>query len=190
MQLLSFNEHINLSENLSYHIDNNLTLTESIFRIGSDAYLDLINEARRLHAEGKIALNEHDTFIVEKLQTGKQGTYTDRKTGRKTKVKLDDPHIRAKNEPTKNLMIVYRPHPEGEKDPDTGLVKAQVIGFGEDPGPGKPDVRDKHQEEGRRNSFLARHKCSQEKDQYTSKWWACNMHLFYKQLGLKTNDPW
>ena len=103
MQLLSFNEHINLSENLSYHIDNNLTLTESIFRIGSDAYLDLINEARRLHAEGKIALNEHDTFIVEKLQTGKQGTYTDRKTGKKTKVKLDDPHIRAKNEPTKNL---------------------------------------------------------------------------------------
>ena len=190
MKLLSFNQHIDLSENLSYHVDNKLSLTESIFRIGSDAYLDLVNETRKLYFDGKIALNEYDQFIVEKLQTGKQGTYTDRATGKKTKVKLDDPHIRKANEPTKNLMIVYRPHPEGEKDPDTGLVKAKVIGFGEDPGSGKPDVRQKHQEEGRRKSFLARHNCKQQKDMYTARWWACNMHLFYKQLGLKTNDPW
>lgn len=190
MQLLTLNEYNSISKNLRYHIDNELSITESIFRIGSDAYLDLINETRDLYFNHKIALNEYDQYIVEKLQTGKKGTYVDRKSGKKKTVKLDDPHIRKKDEPTSNLFIVYRPHPDGEKDPDTGLVIAKALGFGEDTGPGNPDVRQKHQEEGKRNSFLARQKCKQEKDQNTKKWWACNMHLFYKQLGLKTNDPW
>ena len=189
MKLLSFNDHIELSENLSYHIDNELSLTESIFRIGSDAYLDLVNETRRLYFDGKIALNEYDQFIVEKLQTGKKGTLT-LPNGQKKKVTLDDPHIRRKNEPTKNLFIVYRPHPKGDKDPNTGLVKAVAIGFGEDPGSGKDDIRKKHEDPGTRANFLARHNCKQKKDQYASGWWSCNVHLFWKQLGLKTNDPW
>jgi len=190
MKLLSLSKHKSISHNLRYHIDEGLSITESIFRIGSDAYLDLVNETRELYLSNEITLNEYDQYIVERLQTGKEGTYNNRKTGKKEKVKLDDPHIRKKNEPTSNLFIVYRAHTDGEKDEDTGLVKAIALGFGEDTGTGNPDVRQKHKDEGKRNSFLARQKCSEEKDQYTKKWWACNMHLFYKQLGLSSNDPW
>jgi hypothetical protein len=190
MKLLTRDEYTHISEGLKYHIDNKLSITESIFRLGSDAYLDLVNEVRSLHADGKINLNEDDTYIVEKLQTGKKGTWKNPKTGKKESVTLDDPHLRKPSEPTENLYIVYRPNEKGEKDPDTGLVKAIVIGFGEKPPAGKPDVRQKHQEEGRRKAFLARHKCAEEKNQYGANWWACNMHLFWNQLGLKTNDPW
>ena len=188
--ILTREEYNNVSENLKYHLDNKLTLSESIFRIGSEAYIELINEARELHSQNKLQLNENDSFIVERLQTGKKGTLTHK--GNKRTVDLDEPHIRRKDEPTKNLYVVYRPHRDGKKDPDTGLVKAVTIGFGEDTGTGKPDVRQKHQEEGKRKAFLARHGCAKKtaKDQYSASWWACNMHLFWKQLGLKTNDPW
>ena len=187
--ILTREEYNTVSENLRYHIDNNLTLSESIFRIGSDAYLELINEARELHIENKLQLNIDDTFILERLQTGKKGTLS-LGGGKKKTVALDEPHIRRKDEPSKNLFIVYRPHKDGTKDPDTGLVKAVAIGFGEDTGAGKPDIRQKHQDEGNRKAFLARHNCQSKKDQYASGWWSCNVHKFWKQLGLKTNDPW
>ena len=32
-----------ISENLSYHIDNNISLMENVFRIGSDAHLSTSN---------------------------------------------------------------------------------------------------------------------------------------------------
>tara|TARA_Y100000739_G_C20547486_1_gene436559 strand:- start:565 stop:798 length:234 start_codon:yes stop_codon:yes gene_type:complete len=35
-----------VSENLQYHIDNNISLMENVFRIGSDAHLSMIKEAK------------------------------------------------------------------------------------------------------------------------------------------------
>lgn len=189
---LDLNESYNsytesLNENIKYHIENNLDISESIFRIGSDSYLDFVNELRELHKANKIHLSEEDTFIVEKLQTGKKGTLTIK--GKKTEVTLDDPHIRRKDEPGK-LFVVYRPHKDGKKDPKTGLVKAVAIGFGEETDAGKDDIRQKHQDPARRKAFLARHGCSKKTNMYASGWWSCNVHKFWKQLGLKTNDPW
>jgi hypothetical protein len=187
----SFNEYQqSINEHIRYHIEKGLSISDSIFRIGSNAYLDFVNEMRSLHEAGKIRVSEDDQFILEKLYTGKKGTFTDSDTGKKRSVSLDDPHLRAKNEPSKNLYVVYRPSPSGDKDKETGLVKAVAIGFGEDPGAGKPDVRDKHQDSGRRAQFLARHNCKEKDDPYQSGWWSCNIHRWYKQLGLATADPW
>jgi hypothetical protein len=177
-----------INENIKYHIENQLTISESIFRVGSDAYLDFVNEMRELWKSGKISVSEDDQFILEKLYTGQKGTYTDSDSGRKKTVTLDDPQISPKEIDT--LFYVYRPSKSGEKDKDTGLPKAIMMGFGEKPGAGKDDVRDKHQDPGRRAQFLARHNCKEKKDEYASGWWSCNVHRFWKQLGLKTNDPW
>lgn len=182
MQLLSFNSHIDLSENLSYHIDNKLSLTESIFRIGSDAYLDLVNETRKLYFDGKIALNEYDQFIVEKLMTGKKAQWKNPKTGKEETVTLDDPK-RMPPSMGENLFMVFRPSP---KDPK----KAILIGFGERSDKDGINMIKKHEDEGTRKGFLARQNCKDKKDEYASGWWSCNVHLFWKQLGLKTNDPW
>jgi len=177
-----------INENIKYHIENELTISESIFRVGSEAYLDFVNEMRALWRDGKISISEDDQFILEKLYTGQKGTYTDRDTDRKKTVNFDDPQLSPKEIDT--LYYVYRPSPSGDKDKDTGLPKAIMIGFGEKTGPGEDDVRDKHQDPGKRAGFLARQNCKEKKDEYASGWWSCNIHKFWKQLGLKTNDPW
>jgi hypothetical protein len=150
-ETLSINESYDsyknsINENIRYHIENGLTISDSIFRVGSEAYLDLVNEMRDLHSKGLIEVSEDDQFILEKLYTGKKGTYTDRDSGKKKTVTLDDPQISPSDIDT--LYYVYRPSPSGEKDKDTGLPKAIMMGFGEKPGGGKPDVRDKHQDPG------------------------------------------
>jgi hypothetical protein len=62
---LIIKESVELSEALKYHVDNELTLTNNIFRAYSESYFDLVNEVRRLWEAGKIELNEEDTLMVE-----------------------------------------------------------------------------------------------------------------------------
>ena len=54
-----------ISENLSYHIDNNISLMENVFRIGSDAHLSMIKEARKLYSRGVLDLCEEDEALME-----------------------------------------------------------------------------------------------------------------------------
>jgi len=54
-----------VSENLQYHINENIPLMESVFRIGSDAHLSLIKEARKLYSRGVLDLCEEDQGIME-----------------------------------------------------------------------------------------------------------------------------
>ena len=182
MKLLSFNKYKSVSKNLRYHLDEGLSITESIFRIGSDAYLDLVNETRDLYLDGEITLDEYDQFIVEKLYTGKKAKWKNPKTKKEESVTLDDPK-RMPPAMGKNLFMVFRPSP---KDP----AKAILIGFGERSDKNGTNMIKKHEDEGTRKGFLARQNCKDKKDQYASGWWSCNVHLFWKQLGLKTNDPW
>ena len=54
-----------LSENLKYHIDNNISLMENVFRIGSDAHLAMIKEAKKLYSRGVLDLCEEDEALME-----------------------------------------------------------------------------------------------------------------------------
>lgn len=176
----------NISDHIKYHIENNLTISESVFRIGSDAYLDMINEMRELWNQGKIRVSEEDQFILERLQTGKKGIYKNPDTKKEETVTLDDPQLSPRN--MKSLYYVYRPHPNGKKIGD--LPQAIMIGFGEKTPSGEPDVRQKHEDPARRSQFLARHNCKEKTDLYASGWWSCNIHKWWKQLGLKSDAPW
>ena len=42
----------NISEEMKYHIDNNITISEGLFRPGSKKYFDVVNEARKLRSNG------------------------------------------------------------------------------------------------------------------------------------------
>ena len=53
-----------ISENLSYHIDNNISLMENVFRIGSDAHLSMIKEARKLYTRNVLDLCEEDEALM------------------------------------------------------------------------------------------------------------------------------
>ena len=54
-----------ISENLQYHIDKNIPLMENVFRIGSDAHLSMIKEARKLYSREVLDLCEEDQALME-----------------------------------------------------------------------------------------------------------------------------
>ena len=65
-----------VSENLQYHINENIPLMESVFRIGSDAHLSIIKEARKLYSRGVLDLCEEDEGII-KTHLGEFDLYED-----------------------------------------------------------------------------------------------------------------
>jgi hypothetical protein len=84
-----------LSENLKYHLKNRITIHESVFRIGSDSWCDLINEVRELHEDGLIMLNEEEQEIIDS-DAGEYGLYEGED------VPLDAPFLlEVKNDGTK-----------------------------------------------------------------------------------------
>jgi len=64
-----------LSENLRYHVDNKLPLTENTFRYGSKAFLNLWSEARALYLREIIHVNDDDKEILLETNLGEYGMY-------------------------------------------------------------------------------------------------------------------
>jgi len=64
-----------LSENLRYHVDKQLPLTENTFRYGSESFLNLWAEARSLYLREIIHVNEDDKQILEETDLGNFGLY-------------------------------------------------------------------------------------------------------------------
>ena len=91
-----------LSENLQYHLDKNIPLFESVFRIGSNAHLKLIKEARKMYSRDIIDLCEDDVQLI-KTNIGEFAMYegesvpldlpmlNERKKKKKKKEKKDPP---------------------------------------------------------------------------------------------------
>jgi len=179
---------INVSEELRYHLENNLTLTENVFRIYSDSYFNLINEVRNLHRLGFIKLNENDKWIIESdlgksilLESGER-VWLDapielqeplnEAIHRGKNVKLGSP-FRTPGGPKKFAVYV--------KTPGGGVKK---VTFGD------PNLRVKNANKARAKSFRARHKCDQKKDRTTAGYWSCNVGRYAKKLGLKSSRNW
>tara|TARA_R110000803_G_scaffold4597_4_gene15448 strand:+ start:1826 stop:3634 length:1809 start_codon:yes stop_codon:yes gene_type:complete len=54
----------NITDGMKYHIDNNIPISENVFRPGSEKYFSVINEARALKQKG-VYLNEYDSELLE-----------------------------------------------------------------------------------------------------------------------------
>lgn len=72
---------------LKYHIDNELSLHENVYRYSSDSFLSLFREARQQHRQGNIQLNEYDLDLIENTDIGEFGVFEGKK------VPLDLPMI-------------------------------------------------------------------------------------------------
>lgn len=183
----SHKAHTRLHDHLLYHINNQLSLSESIFRIGSDAHADFLQMVRESYEAGNLELSPDDTFIIEKLQSGKKALYFNKKAtkdGRRQKpqeVILDIPAIDTDNI-SGSAYYVYRD--SGKVDEETGATIAFLLGFGD------RNSSVKNDDEGARQSFLARHKCDEKTDMNTPGWWSCNIHRWHKQLKLLSDKPW
>tara|TARA_Y100001933_G_C19013175_1_gene569862 strand:- start:1635 stop:2228 length:594 start_codon:yes stop_codon:yes gene_type:complete len=173
--------NVGISKHLEYHLENHSTLVEGVFRYGSDSYLDLFEEARTLHAEGKIELSEIDKHLIENTDIGKWGKYKD------MIVPLDCPFQIHEAEYQGKEVELNKPKRGGDKkfyvyvkDPKTGNIRK--ISFGDTTG-----LSVKFKDPERRKAFADRHNCSTKKDRTKAGYWSCNLPKYAKQLGMGDN---
>ena len=180
-----------VSDELMFHIVNEIPLSENVFRIYSDKFFELINEVRNLYDKNLISLGEEDTWIMESdlgkkvlLESGEEvwldapmyeeklDEVLNEAKHRGKNVKLGSP-FRTPGGPKKFAVYVKTPK---------GTVKKVTFG--------DPNLRIKNASKGRAKSFRARHKCDQKKDRTTAGYWSCNVSRYRKKLGLKSSRSW
>ena len=170
-----------ISENLKYHIRNNITLNECVFRYGSKSHFDLINEARKLKSKG----HKFDSYSNHILETdmGTLGLYEG------VEVPLDFPMLTEAEYQGKKVEL-NKPKRGGSakyyvyvKDPKSGNIRK--VSFGAKGGGGKLAVKIKDPKA--RKAFADRHNCDTKKDRTKAGYWSCNLPRYAKQLGMGSN---
>lgn len=174
----TFEDWKNVSPELKAHVEEGLDLTNSFFRLGSDAYTQLFEEVKQYWDKGNVILKGPSGWMAKNLEVGKDAIYKPR-GGKQIKVKLDSPERGGKRK-----FIVYRNSGRTDKE---GNIIAKKIEWGD------PERSVKNDDPGRAASFWARHGCDKMEKMDPSKagFWACyGPTLFGKQLGLKSDQPW
>ena len=174
-----------LSENLKWHIENSKPITENIFRPGSEAFFEVIKEARKNFDLGKINLTEIDKEIFESTEIGNFAKFK----GQIVPLDLPMENVEGLNEAEykgKEVKLNY-PMRGGTKkyyvyvkNPKSGNVKK--IAFGDVHGGLTAKVSNPEA----RKSFAARHKCSTKKDKTKAGYWACRINKYGHLWGGKT----
>jgi len=185
---MTLNEDVKISDDLKYHIENNIPLNETVFRIYSESYFNLINEVRDLYDLGYIELNKEDKWLVES-DLGKSVILESGEVIRlDAPFEIDEPLMEAEHRGKKVRLGSPFRTPGGPKKfavyvktPGGGVKK---VTFGD------PNLRIKNANKGRAKSFRARHKCDQKKDRTTAGYWSCNVSRYRKKLGLKSSRSW
>jgi hypothetical protein len=192
-----------LSENLRYHVVNQLPLTENTFRYGSESFLNLWAEARSLYLREIIHVNDDDKEILEETDLGNYGMYEG------IKVPLDLPMLEEENSPAykgpegyddscdcypeeleeaedkKKTPPIGKPKRGGSKKfyvyvRDKGKVKK--VSFGDTSG-----LSAKISNPKARQAFAKRHDCANKKDRTKASYWSCRLPRYAKLLGLKSS---
>lgn len=176
----------NVSKNLKFHLDENLSLTENVFRPYSENFFNLINEARKLYNKNKLQIGIEDRWLMES-DFGKKVKLSNGEV-----VRLEVPYVIESlneaeyqgrkvelNKPMRNSgggkkYVVY------VKNPSTGKIKK--ISFGDVKGGLTAKVSNP---EARRN-FASRHNCKSKKDRMTAGYWACRINRYGHLWGGKT----
>jgi hypothetical protein len=180
-------ENSQISEGLEYHLERNIPLMESVYRIESEAWLDLVNEARILWEGGEIELEEDDLFLIG-TDAGRTGIYEgeevlldvpfyveddiDEAEYRGRKVDLNKP-FRTPGGPRK--FAVYTKNESGN------IIK---LGFGQ------PGMRVNNDDPDKSRSFRKRMRCDNPGPRWKARWWSCNVARYRKLLGIKSSRPW
>jgi hypothetical protein len=174
MKYIKTFEDFQASKEFNYHMENGLDITNSVFRLGSDAYKNLFEETKKYWDEGNIILNGKAAWMADNLEVGKKAIHDGRE------VELDTPKRGGDKK-----FVVY--HNSGRKDEDGNII-AKKIEWGDASG-----LSIKNDDPEAAASFWARHQCDLKKkmDPSTAGFWACySPSLFGKQLGLSSDNPW
>jgi hypothetical protein len=167
---------VNISNELKYHLNNGLPLTENIFKPYSESYFNLINEVRGLYYSGEIKINDEDLTLVESdlgtsvlLENG-EWVYLDVPV-------VDDSFINEAEYQGRKVQLGKIMQGDIKKfkvyvKNDKGKVVKVNFGFGGKSAKGKRMTIKKNNPE-RRKSFRARHNCDNPGPRWKPRYWAC-----------------
>jgi len=171
-------------EALEYHLNNKVPITENVFRVGSEAYINLISDAKALWRERRYTPTEQEKLIFE-TRIGEWGEYNGRK------VPLDCPMIYESRldeaEYHGKQVSVGKPQRGGAKKFYVYVMcggKIKKISFGD------PNLSVKVGDPERRKSFVARHKCTQKNDRCSAGYWSCRIGRYPNLTGAKQRYTW
>jgi len=178
-----------LSEGLKYHMDNNMPLTEHVYRAGSQKYFELWAEARALYTRGILEVTDNDLEVLTETDLGHFGIVEGQKVPLDFPIELTEGEIdEAKKKAKKNNKKLNKPMRDSSggkaykvyvKDPKTKKIKTVRFGSG--------GLRAKINDKKARNAFAKRHNCAQKKDKTKAGYWSCRLPRYAKLLGLKSN---
>jgi hypothetical protein len=183
-----------MTENMKYHVNNKLAITENTFRYGSQAFLDLWAEARYLYSRNAIHVNDLDKEILIETDLGEYGMYEGKKVALDLP-RLEDDSLAADEEEIADEPIsetnkkknppIGKPKRGGSKKfyvyvRDKGKIKK--VSFGDTTG-----LSAKINNPKARKAFAARHDCKNKKDKTKASYWSCRLPRYAKLLGLKSS---
>jgi hypothetical protein len=175
-----------LSEGLKYHMDNDMPLTEHVYRAGSQKYFDLWAEARALYTRGILEVTGDDLEVLTETDLGHFGMFEGKKVPLDFPIELDEAEVKAiYEEAKKKLNKPMRDSSGGKaykvyvKDPKTKKIKTVRFGSG--------GLKAKINNPKARQAFAKRHNCAQKKDKTKASYWSCRLPRYAKLLGLKSN---
>jgi len=185
--ILYLNEN-KISDGIKYHVNNNLPLTENVFRIYSKEYFNLLNESRKLYTKGVLNLTNDDIELL-KTDIGKKGIYEGKEVYLDIPFIDEDDFLTEAKHHGKNVHL-NRPFrtPGGPKKfavyvkTPKGTIKKVTFG--------DPNLKVRNNNPKAAKSFRARHKCDQKKDRTKAGYWSCNVSRYRKSLGIKSSRPW
>jgi hypothetical protein len=185
MKIQSFSQFIGdgqISEHLDYHINNNYSVAESIFRPGSSAHITLLSEARELFFEGSLELGLLDRQLFESTDLGLIVSFRGHPVPLDLPLEILDLSEGASpklNYPTRNSggATKYQVY---VRNPKSGNINR--IQFGDVHG----GLTAKVSNSKARKSFAARHNCADKKDKTTAGYWACRINRYAHLWGGKT----
>jgi hypothetical protein len=185
-----------ISENLRYHLDNQIPLVENVYRYGSESYFKLINEVRELYNEVKVDLSFIDEELI-KTDIGKKSIFEGKEVWLDIPMEdtemLTEVKFRGKDVDTSSPQRdssggkAYKVYVSGcakkTKSNPSGVKKIRF---------GSGGLRAKLNDPDRRKSYDSRHGCSKGRhnDKCMAGYWSCRLPRFSKKLGLSGGGTW
>jgi len=174
----------NREDNLRYHIENNIPILENVFRAGSEAYINLYSDVKKLFLEGNYNASEVEKEIFE-TDIGEWAVYENKR------VPLDCPMIyknKLKEADYQGKEVSLGKPQRGGSKKFYVYVKCgdrvKKISFGD------PNMSLKIADDERRKSFIARHNCTEKNDKCSAGYWSCRIGRYPNLTGAKKRYTW
>lgn len=177
-----------VSQDLAYHIENGIPLTESVYRPGSKAFLSIMRECRTLANRGLYRPSALESYYIFETNLGEQAMHDGELVDLDWPVP-DGPLYEAEYKGRKvDLNSPSRSSGPKKYKVYTKNDKGNVIqvNFGD----AKGGLSAKFDDDDARASFASRHNCDSKAKEDKTKpgYWSCRLPRYWEDLGFKKNS--